>query len=174
MSRHAYPTSAMLGDYVRAVAGLFPTVAVLTIVPMGVAGATVLGGVAVLFAAFAIQTALRHGTHLELKDGALRASGPLQTSSIRLGELDRLKLLYFSTRRDGRGGWMQLELRSGSSTLRVDGRIEGFAELVEASARAAKRRGLSLNPATLANLQALEVELRSPQPGFQQAAGAAR
>jgi hypothetical protein len=173
MSRHAYPTFAMLGDYARAVAGLFPTVAILAIAPMGEIGATVVGGLAALFAAFGIRTALRHGTRLELKDGTLRASGPLQTLSIRLNELDRLKLVYYSTRRDGRGGWMQLYLRSGSSTLRLDSRIEGFTELVEASARAARGRGLSLNPATLANLRALEVEWRPAQSGFQEAAGGA-
>ena len=61
MIRFAYPTSAMLGDYARAAAGLVPTAAVLAC-----AGRTcrrrVLGGFAALFGVFGLRTALRHGT----------------------------------------------------------------------------------------------------------------
>jgi hypothetical protein len=174
MSRHAYPTSAMLGDYIRAGAGVLPALAILAIAPMGEIGATVVGGLAALFAVFGIRSALRHRTKFELVEGALWVSGLLRTSSIRLSELERMKLVYYSTRRDGRDGWMQLELRSGSSTLRLDSRIEGFARLVEVSARAAERRGLLLNSATLANVQALGIELDSAPLGFQEVAGGAR
>jgi hypothetical protein len=163
----------MLGDYARAAAGLFPIFAIVAIAPVGAAEATVLGGFAALFAVFGIRTALRHGSRLELTDGLLRASGLVRTS-ISLRELDRLKLAYYSTRRDGRDGWMQLELRSGSSTLRLDSRVEGFSKLVEASARAAEARGLLLNAATLANLQALRIELGSRELGLSEAAGGAR
>ena len=127
MTRHAYPASAMVGDYVRTAAGLFPTAAILATVPVGMVAATVLGGFATLFAVFGIRTALRHGTQIEATETGLHASGLLQVS-ISWSELDRIKLAYYSTRRDGHGGWMQLELRSGSSILRVDSRIEGFAE----------------------------------------------
>lgn len=169
MTRHVYPTSAMLGDYVRAAAGLVPAAAILATIPVTMVTATVLGGFAALFAVFGIRTALRHGTHIDATEGVLRASGLIR-SSISWSELDRMKLAYYSTRRDGRDGWMQLELRSGSSTLRVDGRIEGFAELVEAAAKAAEMRGLSLSSATSANLQALGVKLRAAEPALRQAA----
>jgi hypothetical protein len=173
MTRHAYPTPAMLGDYARAAAGLLPIVAIVAIAPVGAVEATVLGGFAALFAVFGIRTALRHGSRLELTEGILRVSGLVRTS-ISLRELDRLKLAYYSTRRDGRDGWMQLELRSGSSTLRLDSRLEGFANLVEASARAAEARGLSLNAATLANLRTLRIELSPHEPGLSEAAEGAR
>ena len=172
MTHHAYPTPAMMGDYARAAAGLFPTIAIITMMPVGPVGAAVLGGFAALFAAFGIRTALRHGSRLELGEGILRASG-LRRTSISLRELDRIKLAYYSTRRDGRGGWMQLELRSGSSTLRVDSRIAGFAELVEASAKAAEMRGLALDTATLANLQAVGVKLGAAETRAEPAAGEA-
>jgi hypothetical protein len=172
MTWHDYPTQAMLGDYARAAAGLVPTIAILATTPVGVVGATVLGGFAALFAAFGIRTALRHGSRLELTEGYLRSSGLLRTS-VSLRELDRIKLAFYSTRRDGRGGWMQLELRSGSSTLRLDSRLEGFAKVVEASARAAEARGLGVGAATQANLRALGIELRSAGPGFSAAAGEA-
>jgi hypothetical protein len=172
MTRHAYPTPAMLGDYARTAAGLLPILAIIAIAPVGAVGSAVLGGFAALFAVFGIRTALRHGSHLELTEGVLRASGLLRTS-ISLRELDRLKLAYYSTRRDGGGGWMHLELRSGSSTLRLDSRVEGFTKVAEASARAAEARGLLLNSATLTNLRALGIELRPAEPGLNQAAGEA-
>lgn len=160
MTRHAYPPSALLGDYLRALAGFIPAVAVLVFSPVGAVAATVLGGFATLFAVFGVRTAFRHYTRIELTEAALRASG-LPRACIPWNKLDRMKLSYYSTRRDSRGGWMQLELRAGSSTLCIDSRIEGFSELVSASAAAAERRGLLLEPATSVNLEALGVDLRS-------------
>jgi hypothetical protein len=172
MTHHAYPTPAMVGDYARAAAGLCPTIAIFTMMPVGPVGAAVLGGFAALFAAFGIRTVLRHTSRLEMSDGVLRATG-LRRTSISLRELDSIKLAYYSTRRDGRGGWMQLELRSESSTMRLDSRIEGFAELVAASAKAANIRGLSLNAATLANLQGLGVEFVPAEAHSEPATGEA-
>ncbi|MGH7113118.1 MAG: hypothetical protein ACREE9_01320 [Stellaceae bacterium] len=156
MTRHAYPGSAMLGDYLRAAAGLAPTAAVLAFAPLGAVGAAILGGLAALFAVFGLRTALRHLTRVEVSEAGLSASGPLG-ATIRWAELDRVKLAYYSTRRDRRDGWMQLELRAGGSVLRLDSRIEGFAELVERSAMAAASRRLVLSLATAANLEALGI-----------------
>ena len=159
MTFHAYPTSAMLGDYFRAAAGCAPATAVLLTLPVNTTAGIVLAGLALLFALFGIRTMLRHSSRLEMTEAALRASGLLRASII-WQELDRMRLSYYSTRRDRRDGWMQLELRSGSSSINLDSRIEGFAELVERSARAAERRGLSLDTATLANLAVLGVSAR--------------
>ncbi len=173
MTHYAYPTSAMLGDYLRAAAGLVPTTAILAIAPVGAVAASVLGGFAALFAVFGIRTALRHGTRIVVTEEALRASGWFRASIV-WGELEKMKLAYYSTRRDRRDGWMQLELRSGWSILRLDSRIEGFSELVDRSAKAAERRGIPLNAATLANLQALGIRLHAVEPGAREAAGGAR
>ena len=54
-----------------------------------------------------------------------------------------------------RGGWMQLALRAGHSKLRLDSRIEDFGKIVARAARAARQRGLPLNPSTTASLAAL-------------------
>ena len=172
MTRFVYPTSAMLGDYVRAAAGLVPTAAIIAMTPVGMAGGVVLGGFSLLFAVFGIRTALRHATRLEMTGEALRAFG-LLPASISWRELDRMKLAYYSTRRDRRSGWMQLELRGGRSRVCVDSRIEGFAELVKASARAAETRGLALDAATLVNLEALGVKLPAIGTALAQAAGGA-
>jgi len=81
-----------------------------------------------------------------------------------------MTLAYYSTRRDRRDGWMQLELRSGWTRVHLDSRIEGFTELVDEAARAARCRGLTLNAATLANLSALGVSLHT-EPSPRGAAG---
>src|SRR5262249_44197910 len=110
--------------------------------------AAVLTGAAALFLCFGLRTALRQATRVELSEAVLRASGPLATSIV-WSELDRIKLAYYSIRRDRGGGWMQLELRAG--------RIGGFPVLVERAARAAAARGLALDAATAANLRSLGI-----------------
>jgi hypothetical protein len=168
MTRHAYPSSAMVGDYLRAAAGFVPVAAILATTSVGAVSGTILGGFALLFSVFGIRTALRHGTRVEMTEEGLRASGPLGRA-IAWDQLDGLKLAYYSTRRDRRDGWMQLELRAGPSTLRMDSRIDGFNEVVARAARAGEARGLALDPATAANLEALGLRPRLADFGFGEA-----
>ena len=63
-SRHVYPAAAMVGDYLRAAAGLVPTGLVFATEPVGTVAATVLGGFAAVFGIFGLRTVLRHGTIL--------------------------------------------------------------------------------------------------------------
>jgi hypothetical protein len=156
MTQHTYPRSAMIGDYLRAAAGFVPIAVILMIAPVGTGADLILGGLAALFLLFGIRTALRHGTRVGMTETGLSASGPLG-ASIRWAELDGIKLAYYSTRRDRRDGWMQLELRAGTARLRLDSRIEGFPKLAERAARAAEMRGLELSAATAANLEALGI-----------------
>ncbi|MFZ3237786.1 MAG: hypothetical protein WA417_05565 [Stellaceae bacterium] len=156
MTRHVYPISAMVGDYVRAAAGFLPTAAVLAIAPLGPAATAIVAGFAALFAFFGLRTALRHMTPIETSATGVTAVGPL-SATVPWADLDRLKLAYYSTRRDRRDGWMQLELRAGASTIRFDSRIDGFNQLVERAALAAAARGVELSAATAGNLEALGI-----------------
>jgi hypothetical protein len=157
-TRHAYPASAMLGDYLRAAAGLVPVGVVFATVPVGTVAAGILGGFAAIFGVFGVRTALRHGTSLEMTDTELRARGIWRTT-IRWDELDRMRLAYYSTRRDRRSGWMQLDLGAGAARVRLDSRIEGFDRVVRHAAEIAAARGLALNEATMSNLEALGIAL---------------
>jgi hypothetical protein len=161
-TRHIYPASAMIGDYLRAAAGLVPTGAVFATAPVGTVGGAVLGGFAAIFAIFGLRTVLRHGTRLEMTDTELRAQGAWRRT-IAWAELDRMKLAYYSTRRDRRSGWMQLELGAGRTRVRLDSRIAGFDQLVCRAAEVAVWRGVALNDATHANLESLGVRL--PETG---------
>jgi hypothetical protein len=156
MTRHIYPSSAMIGDYLRAGAGFVPAVAILVSAPVGPVAAAIFAGLAALFAAFGLRTALRHVSRIEVTETKLSTSGPLPIT-IRWNELDRIKLAYYSTRRDRRDGWMQLELRAGGAAIRLDSRVEGFNQLVERSALAAAARGIEVSAATAANLEALGI-----------------
>ncbi|HVH80685.1 MAG TPA: hypothetical protein VM782_14920 [Stellaceae bacterium] len=154
--RFNYPASAMTGDYLRAAAGLVPVGAILATVSVGSVAAVVLGGFAAIFGAFAIRTALRHGTSLEVDDSELRATG-LRQATIPWDQLDRMRLAFYSTRRDRKSGWMQLELGAGRSRLSLDSRLDGFDQLVRHAAAVAAERNLELSEATAANLQALGI-----------------
>lgn len=156
MSEHTYPQAAMLGDYLRAAAGFIPSAALLIAAPAGAVATGILAALAALFALFGIRTFFRHATRVEANEIGLTATGPLPRT-IRWADLDRLKLTYYSTRRDRRDGWMQIELRGGGSTLRIDSRIVRFSQLVERAALAAAGRGVVLSAATAANLEALGI-----------------
>jgi hypothetical protein len=161
-ARFSYPASAMVGDYLRAAAGLGPTVLILATVSVGAVAAVVLGGFAAIFGAFAVRTALRHGTSIEVSDSELRALG-LRPTTIPWSQLDRMKLAFYSTRRDRKSGWMQLELGAGRARLSLDSRLDGFDRLVRHAALAASERDLDLGEATAANLQALGIRLPEPR-----------
>jgi hypothetical protein len=154
----AYPASAMLGDYLRAGAGLVPSALILATVSVNSVSGVVIGGFAAIFGAFAIRTALRHGTRLEVTETGVRALG-IKRVEIDWAALDRMKLAYYSTRRDRKSGWMQLQLGAGRARLSLDSRLDGFDRLVRFAATAAAARGLELSEATAANLSALGIRV---------------
>jgi len=162
ITRHTYPASAMVGDYLRAAAGLVPAVAVFATEPVGTVAATVIGGFGAVFAVFGLRTMLRHGTSLEMTDAELRAHGAWPRA-IAWAELDRMKLAYYSTRRDRQAGWMQLQLEAGGVKVSLDSRIAGFDRLVRRAAAVAAVRDIPLSEATVANLEALGIN--PPEPG---------
>ena len=162
-TRHAYPASAMVGDYLRAAAGLVPVGVVFATLPVGAVAAGVLGSFAAIFAAFGLRTALRHGTSVEMTDSELRASG-LWRTTIPWSQLDRFRLAYYSTRRDRKSGWMQLDLGGAGARIRLDSRIAGFDEVVRHAAAVAAAHGLAFNDATAANLEALGIRVPDREP----------
>ncbi len=172
-TRHIYPASAMVGDYLRAAAGLIPTGILFATVPLGTVAATVLGGFAAMFGLFGLRTLLRHGTRVEMTDTELSVHGATRRT-IAWAELDRMKLAYYSTSRDRRSGWMQLELRAGggagnaavSTKVQIDSRIAGFDSLVRRAAEAAAFRGLALSDATVANLESLGIRVPDHDPAY--------
>lgn len=150
-----YPRQTLWADYIRGASGILLCGAPLLALDVNKWLAAVLGAGFILFAAFLVRTALRQRTRYVLGPDTLCADGPAG-SLVEWNRLDRLKLSYFSTKRDRTGGWMQLSVGSvGGGLVKVDSALDGFYDIVERAARAAETAGLELSPATRANLRSM-------------------
>ena len=149
-----YSWRALLPGYAGSAAGLAFSLAPLALVHPAAPVAWVLAAAAALFLVYFSRTVCRQLTHFELDKTGIRAKGPLG-AAIRWEDLRALRLDYYSTRRDGEGGWMQLRLRDARRTIRIDSELEGFVDLVRIVVLEARRRGIDLDGSTRANLDVL-------------------
>ncbi len=164
---YRYPWQAMVPDYARAVAGMACTGGPLALMELPGAVTGVLLFLVAIFALFGAQAALRHATRILVSARDIRAlpMGP----RLDWARLTRLRLAYFSVRRDGRRGWMELKLRSGGRALRIDSRLDGFAEVVDLAARAASEACVELEPVTVTNLANLGITIDAEHASPEQA-----
>jgi len=152
-----YPRQTLWADYVRASIGVLLCGLPLLLIDVNQWLGFLLAGGFVLFALFLVRTALRHRTRYLLGADTLCADGPAG-GIVEWHRLDRLKLSYFSTKRDRSDGWMQLSVGStGGRTVKIDSSLEGFHDVVERAAHAAGETGLTLSEATRANLKAMGI-----------------
>ena len=152
-----YPRQTLWADYMRAAAGALLCGVPLLLLDVNRWLAAVLVAGFLLFALFLGRTALRHHTRYVLGPDTLCADGPTGTV-VEWGRLDRMKLSYFSTKRDRSDGWMQLSVGSaGGRLVKVDSSLEGFHDIVDRAAHAAGAAGLQLSQATRANLKAMDI-----------------
>ena len=159
---YRYPWQAMVPDYARAAIGILCTGTPLTLMDLPGLVAGVLAFLAAIFILFGLQAALRHATRILVSARDIRAL-PMGTR-LDWDALTKLRLAYFSVRRDGRRGWMELKLGSGRRTLRIDSRLEGFSEVVRQAAAAARQSCLHLEPSTVSNLATLGIHMAA-EPG---------
>jgi hypothetical protein len=154
-----YPRETLWADYVRAGIGAVLCGLPLVLVEVNHWLAAILAAGFLLFGAFFVRTALRQRTHYLLGPDTLCADGPAGTL-VEWNRLDRMKLSYFSTKRDRTSGWMQLAIGSaGARTVKVDSALEGFYDIVERAAQAAEANGLELSLATRANLRSMGISV---------------
>jgi hypothetical protein len=152
-----YPRATLWADYIRASAGVLLCGLPLLLLEVNHWLALVLGAGFVLFALFLARTALRDRTRYLLASDTLCADGPAG-GVVEWNRLDRLKLSYFSTKRDRSDGWMQLTVGSaGGRAVKIDSSLDGFHDVVERAAEAASATHLALSRATRANLRAMGV-----------------
>ncbi len=153
-----YPLRSLGSDYLGGATGLAVSLGLLGRAELALPVAAVVAAVAALFLVYFARTVCRQLTQIELDESGIRVLGPAVLrpgASIRWADLRLLRLDYYSTRRDGEGGWMQLRLGDAQRTIRIDSGLDGFAELVDAAARAAARRDLARDAATLAHREAM-------------------
>jgi len=152
-----YPRATLWADYIRASAGVLLCGLPLLLLEVNHWLAVVLGAGLVLFAVFLARTALRDRTRYLLASDTLCADGPAG-GVVEWNRLDRLKLSYFSTKRDRSAGWMQLTVGSaGGRAVKIDSSLDGFHDVVERAAAAASSTHLALSQATRANLRAMGI-----------------
>lgn len=167
MKIYRYPPGKLMGDYVRAGVGLSVGLGVLATVPPSPAIVLVFGGISALFGVFGLRTVKRHVTEISVGDAGIRADG-LGTVILSWPDLEFLRLRYFGTRRQrtrGEGeGFMQLTLRGGGTKLTLESSVEGFEYITWRAAKAARDKGLSLDPASAGNLLNLGIDADVEQP----------
>jgi hypothetical protein len=154
-----YPRQTLWADYGRATAGVVLCGAPLLTLNVNRWLAIVLGAGFLLFVLFLARTALRQRTRYVLAADTFCADGPAG-AVVEWNRLDRLKLSYYSTKRDRTEGWMQLAVGSaGGRMIKVDSALEGFYDIVERAAQAAEANGVELGTATRANLRSMGISV---------------
>lgn len=157
MATLRYPVSTLYSDYLRVACGLALTAGPLLLLDLARLVAALLAGCALLFAWFGVRTVLRHLSWVELSAEAVALCGPIERR-LPWSQLQRLKLAYYAPRRAQGDGWMQLSLGGTSGrTVHVDSMLPGFDRVVRQAWRVARAKDLRLDPATEANLAALDL-----------------
>lgn len=159
-----YPKKAVLADWLRAVTGLTVFGAPLLFVSSSSVMVWPLGGLALLFAAFAIRTGIRQQTRYVVDDTGIHTTGPLGRS-IGWDAVESVRLRFYSTWRDRSSGWMQLAITGGSAATRVDSTLDGFGELARIVLGEARARGLAIDDMTRHNCRALGLTLPPEEVG---------
>jgi hypothetical protein len=162
-TRHGYPASGLRGDYLRAIGGAAVCGVPLLVTPVHPVAGIILAGLALLFAAHAVRTWLRTREIIVMNDTGLSA-GVLYRRELAWQNLDRIKLRYFTTRRDRSGGWMQLVLRGGGKSVGIDSEIDGFSDICRCARDAARRNGLTLSEPTIRNFLAMGLDATDVAP----------
>ncbi len=161
MSEHRYPRSVIRRDLFRAGAGVALTGGPLALASPGLWAGIVLGGLSVLFLAFGGIAILRGRQIVACNATEITFYG-IKTVNLPWKSINGFDLRYYTVRKDRTQGWMQLILENTQSRLRIESPMEGFDGIVRQAAGAAQENGLSLSPATIANLEALNIKVVTP------------
>jgi hypothetical protein len=158
MPVHRYPAGAIAADYAQGLAGILLTAGPLWLLGLSGAFAWVLAACMLLFLVYFGRAVVRHLTRIELSETGITARGPFG-GAVPWDELRSMKLSYYTTRSDRTGGWMQLDLSTGESSVSIDSRLQDFVNVVEVAAQQVQRRGRpALDETTRRNLKALGVQ----------------
>jgi len=154
---HRHTFRSLTADYTRSGGGLLVTALPLVTVDTTITVAWMLAAGAFLFAVYGFNTIMRHLGIVECNETAISVSGPFKRV-VAWSEVSDVRLRYFSTRRDGRKGWMQLVVKSPTASVRIESTLIGFADIVALAVKAANKRGIDLSPTTLGNTEVLRVK----------------
>ena len=145
----------MVRDYVTSGIGLALSLLPMVMLDLPAVALGIFGLMSLCFATYGLGVVRRQRIRIGIDEDGLSFSPPPRR--IAWNEVTRFRLAWFSTRRDGARGWMELKVEGRTTTLRVDSRLDGFRELVGHVRRAAARQGVEPDPTTRVNLDALGV-----------------
>jgi hypothetical protein len=161
MSIHRYSLHNLLPDYLRGGAGLVVGAGGWLLAPGMLHIIVIFGGLTVLFLLFTMRTVARQYTRIEMTDDAI-TSGGTRRLTLHWSDLDRVRLRYYSTRRNRSGGWMTLKMARGRTAISVDSNIDGFDAIAARAARAVVEHRAAADDITIANLAALGLQTPAP------------
>jgi len=156
VSIHRYPPRSLSTDYYRASGGVAVTLLPLLVIRPDWPVALIFVLVAALCGYFLYRTIERHRLVIGMDDEGIFARG-FNSVDIRWTDMSRFHLNYYTLRRDRTNGWMELVLRAGDKTIKVDSRLEDFVTVVRRAHSAARQNRLPMTPITQANLMALRI-----------------
>ena len=156
-----YPLKTLAGDYLRGGFGFVVTGGLVAFASMMTWIQYLFAVAAIMFAGFLFRTWQRHRTRYMLDDTGIRADGPFGRA-IRWSEIIDLRLRYFSTRRDRKSGWFQLTIHDSSGRMSVDSNLDGFDQVLQRCAKAARANRLQLRESTAENFAAAGCPITEP------------
>lgn len=156
MSVHRYPPNSLVGDYMRAGAGFLVTALPVVWLKPAAPIALMLTLIAIACGYLLYRTMDRQRAVVSFDEQGVMYQA-FRGHAFAWESLSSMVLSYYALKRDRTDGWMQLTLKAGPRTIKVDSRLDGFVELVRYSSRAARMNSLPLNPITVANLRALRI-----------------
>jgi hypothetical protein len=118
--------------------------------------AVVLAALAALFLVYCARGVIRQYCRVECDEAGIRISGMVRRA-IRWESLQELRVRYYTTRRDGESGWMQLELRGDGQRIVVDSSLNSFPALAAICVCRFRSTGRELDGISRTNLASLGV-----------------
>ncbi|MBC8158020.1 MAG: hypothetical protein H8E94_01670 [Alphaproteobacteria bacterium] len=151
MSVHTYPLYTVLGDYIRAALGIAVSTVPLFVITARPLITYLFWVLITIFTVYGLRTLARHYTRIETSNDGIAETGIIRRK-ITWAELSKLRLKYFSTRRDKSNGWMQLEMTGNGSRIAITSTISDFSDILAMATEAAHANGIELDKASLTNI----------------------
>jgi hypothetical protein len=153
-----YTFGSLVGDYVRAFAGIVLSTIPLLAVSAGPIVNGILGILILLFSIFAARTVLRHASVIETTAKDIASVGVFE-QRLAWEKITAVHLNYFSTWRDKSKGWMQLKVKGSTGTLRIDSDLSGFDVVAATVAECTARNDMVVNDVTIGNFAAMGISV---------------
>jgi len=150
---HRYPARAAYVAGARAFAGIAGSA-----VLWGIAGGQIIALISsaaiAIFLTYGVIAVARAKEVLTLLDTGIEVNG-WRRRDIQFAQLSAVSLAYYSTRKDGEKGWMELTVKAGGQRLVVESEIDDFGRIAIAIYDAAIERKITLSPPSQRNFAVL-------------------